>query len=265
MPMAIRAGLAEFISGVRLWPVWVALAQEDIDDQHRRTTLGPAWLTINYLLFAGTFIFVIHRSGPEQASFYAPYAAIGLMIWFYLMDNINQAVTLFAREEGYIKGTRLPLSVYVLRLGMQALIRAIYTLIGCMAIVMISGFFPTLSWLWSVLAIALILATIPAVIIILAMLGTFFPDSQFIISNLMRVGMFLTPIFWMYTSGEGGVRGVFYYWNPFTYFINLVRDPVLSGEPHIGDAVTCVAISAVAWVAALHLLGRLRRDVVFAL
>ena len=265
MVSTIFVGLVDLVSGVRLWPVWIALAREDIDDQHRRTTLGPVWLTINYLMFAGTFIFVIHPSNTEQGSIYAPYAAIGLMIWFYLMDNINQAVTLFAREESYIKGTRLPLSVYIMRLGMQALIRAVYTLTGCLAIVLISGFFPTFGWLWSVLAILVILATIPAAIILLAMLGTFFPDSQFIISNLMRVGMFLTPIFWIYTPGEGGARGMLYYWNPFTYYINLVREPILSGAPHISDAMTCIAISAFAWILALYLLGRLRHEVVFAL
>jgi lipopolysaccharide transport system permease protein len=242
--------------------VWLALAKEDIGDQHKRTTLGPLWLLLNYLAFAGTFIFVFRRG--EGIPNYEAYVAVGLLVWFYLMETLTQSVSLFVREEGFIKGTILPLSVYVMRLFTQTLIRSGYAVIGCLAILLASGFFPQWSWGLSLIGVALILLTAPAAIILFGLMGVFFPDCQFIISNLMRIGMFLTPVFWTYTDG-GGIRSLFYNWNPFTYFIEIVRAPILYGELPMDALGLCLGISLAIWLVALVELGRHRREIVFVI
>jgi ABC-type polysaccharide/polyol phosphate export permease len=258
----IANALADIRAGIGLRRVWLALASEDIGDQHRRTALGPLWLLINYLAFAGTFIFIFERgSGIPN---YQAYVATGLLVWFYIMETISQSVSLFVREESFIKGTTLPLSVYVMRLAAQSLIRAGYAALGCLAILLASGILPSASWGWSMLGILIILATTPAAIILFAFLGAYFPDSQFIVSNLMRIGMFITPVFWAYTGG-GGLRQGLYYWNPFTYFLEIVRIPILSGDLPARSFLLCVAISLGLWFIALLLLGRFRKQVVFAL
>ncbi|WP_246248942.1 ABC transporter permease [Chelativorans alearense] len=258
----IKIALKDIHAGLRMRRVWIALAHEDIGDQHRRTALGPLWLLINYLAFAGTFIFVFQRGASIPN--YEAYVATGLLVWFYIMETISQSVSLFVREESFIKGTTLPLSVYVMRLATQSVIRAGYAFIGCLAILVISGTSLTVMWAWSALAIVLILATAPAAIILFAFLGAYFPDSQFIVSNLTRIGMFLTPVFWAYTGG-GGVRSTFYYSNPFTYFLEIVRIPILSGDVPVRSFILCGAITASLWAVALLLLGRLRKQVVFVL
>lgn len=259
----LRAGLKEMGEGAVAWRVWMALAQEDIGDQHRRTTLGPVWLLINYLFFAGTFIFVFHR-GDTSTPHYAAYVATGLFVWFYIMETLIQAVTLFVREESFIKGTRLPLSVFVMRLTMQTAIRAAYALAGCLGILLFSDVGLSAGWLFSLLAILLALLTAPAAITVLAFLGAYFPDSQFLVSNMMRLGMFLTPIFWIYEQASA-VRAVFYYWNPFTYYVEIVRQPILTGQFPQNAFVACLLMSATLWVLAIILFSKLRREVVFVL
>ncbi|WP_246226092.1 ABC transporter permease [Chelativorans xinjiangense] len=263
MLATIESALDDIHSGLRMRRVWIALAQEDIGDQHRRTALGPLWLLINYFAFAGTFIFVIHRGDTSTGS-YAAYVATGLLVWFYIMETLSQSVSLFVREEGFIKGTTLPLSVYVMRLLMQSAIRAAYALVGCIVILLLSGTALSTAWLWSALGVLLILATTPAAIILFAFLGAYFPDSQFIVSNIMRIGMFLTPVFWSY-EGSGGVRHLLYYWNPFTYFLEIVRVPILTGGPPIDSLLLCGAIGLVLWTAALMVLGLFRKRVVFVI
>lgn len=109
--------------------IWFALASEDISDQHRRTSLGPFWLLINYLVFVATFVFIMGRG--EGIPNYTAYVALGLLVWFYIMETMNSGVGLFVREESFIKGTTLPLSLYVFRMTMQALMRAGYAALGC--------------------------------------------------------------------------------------------------------------------------------------
>jgi lipopolysaccharide transport system permease protein len=264
MLQTINAAVADIHAAFRRRSVWMALAVEDIGDQHRRTALGPFWLLINYLAFAGTFIFVFQR-GDTGAPNYAAYVATGLLIWFFIMETVSQGVMLFVREDGFIKGTTLPLSLYVMRLTAQSVIRTGYALIGCLAILAFSGTAVSLGTLWAVPSVVVVLLTAPAAIIVFAFLGAYFPDSQFIVTNLMRIGMFLTPVFWTLAPGTSGVRAAFYYWNPFTYFLQIVRVPILSGFLPLRSFFLCLAISLTLWLLALVLLGRLRKQVVFAL
>ena len=244
--------------GLKRHRVWIALASEDIGDQHRRTTLGPLWLLINYFAFAGAFIFVFH-GGPVDP-IYATYVATGLLVWLFIMETITSSVTLFVREESFIKGTTLPLSVYVMRAVLQSTIRQSYALVGCVIILLLAGIVPTFDWVWSSVGLLVVIAFAPAVVTCGAFLGAFFPDSQFIVSNLMRVGMFVTPVFW---SGDdsNGIRSLFFHYNPFTYFLEVVRQPILGNGFQATAFGICVGITLAAWCVALLLLGRFRRKV----
>lgn len=262
MTQILQSALADIRAGLSLHRVWIALAHEDIGDQHKRTTLGPLWLLLNYLAFAGSFIFLVHGGSAEYN--YPAFVATGLFAWFYIMEVVTTSVSLFVREESFIKGTTLPLSVYVMRLFMQSLIRASYTFFGCLIILFFSGIEFSTVWLWSIVGILIMLATVPAVTVVFAFIGAFFPDSQFLVGNMMRVGMFLTPVFWTY-DGTVGYRHYFYYWNPFTYYLEMLRVPVISNVvPYHAFAIS-IAIGVCLWVIALILLGRFRRDVVFVL
>lgn len=246
-------------AGLKKHRVWRELAKEDIADQHRMTLLGPLWLLVSYCAFAGTFIFLFH---PSDDPAFPAYVAVGLLVWFYIMEVITQAIALFRREASFINGTILPLSIYVYRLTTQSVIRLVYALVGCIVIVLIAGTGgPTVSWTL-IFGIAVVLLATPAAIIVLAFIGTYFPDSQFLISNLIRLGMFITPIFWKY-EGQGGIRGYLYQWNPFTYFLEIIRRPVIEGVLPTQALAITVMIAALLWVTAFVLLGKLKHDVPF--
>jgi lipopolysaccharide transport system permease protein len=262
MQKIIASALADIRAGIARRDVGIALATEDIGDQHKRTTLGPLWLLVNYLAFAATFIFIFHGGAVDRA--FAAYIGVGLLVWFFIMDTINQGIGLFAREESFIRGTNLPLSVYVMRLTLQNVIRAGYALLGCLAILVLVGTPPSLDWLWSLAGMAVVVLAAPAVATVFAFLGAFFPDSQFIVSNLMRVAMFATPVFWQ-ENGTGGILGVFYHWNPFTWFLDMVRVPVVEGGFPMKAFVVCLVGTALFWALAVVLLGALRRRVALVL
>lgn len=262
MTKIIQTALSDISEAFRLRRVWMALASEDIGDQHRRTALGPLWLLINYLVYAGSFVALFsHHAGSSN---YVVYVATGLFVWLYIAEVIMQSVVLFVREQGFIQGTTLPLSVYVLRLTAQSLMRSAYALIGCVVIILIGGAQVTIYWLWSALALVLIVAITPAAIIVFATAGAFFPDLQFIVSNVMRLGLFLTPIIWV-PIGGGGIRDVFYHWNPFTYFLEIARIPILAGDVPARAFLLCFCLGVATWVLAIALLGTSRKQIVFML
>lgn len=260
MRKILKSALLDIREGVRLRHLWIALASEDITDQHRRTRLGPAWVLVNYLIYMATF-YVIFGDSSGIPNFIA-YMALGMLVFQFSSEIITQGTSLYIREESFIAGTPLPLSVYVLRLTTESLIRSSYSIQGCLAILLIAGMPITLTWLWSIVGIALLLVIVPPLIVVLATLGAFFPDAQFVVSNVMRVAMFLTPLFW---SSASGLRGQLYLWNPLTHFIEIVRLPITQGVVPVHSLAVCLCIGLVAWTLAILLLGRFRKKIVFLL
>lgn len=258
----IYSAVLDLFRGFAMHRVWMALASEDVGDQYRRTTLGPLWLLINYLALAGIFI-IIFRQNDGIPNF-AAYVAIGLFVWLYLSEVVTQATPLFLREESLIKGTTLPLSVYVLRLTVQSLIRAAYALVGCIAILLVAGVAIGLGWMWAALGLILITLITPAAVIVFAIAGAFVPDVQFIINNLMRLGLFLTPVFWAPVENDS-LRTIIYIWNPFTHFLEMIRIGVIDDYFPAREMIICSSIGLTIWILALLLLGRYRKKIAFVL
>lgn len=258
-----REGWSDIRRALAMHRVWRVLAAEDIGDQHRRTTLGPFWLLLNFLITLAIFIFLFQRGGG--AEHYASYAATGLIVWALLGEILTSASTLFVREEGMIKGTRLPLSLFAFRLVMQTTIRMGYVAAGSLIVLLLDGVYPTPAWLWIIPGVLVMIAAALPLVLLFAFLGAYFPDSQYIVTNLVRVGMFATPIFWVVDNVRGGIRLILYHANPYAYFLELLRHPILDGVAPLWPLAITAGIVCLLWAVAVPLLGALRRRVVFVL
>ncbi len=264
LPMldSIRYALDDLGEAVRRRSVWIALASEDIGDAHRRSRLGPIWLLLSYLAFVAVMVLVIRRtSGVEH---YVAYVAVGFLVYNFLSETLSESATVFVREESFISGTTLPLSVYVFRQTMRSMIRTGYAMVGAVGILLFSDVAVGWSWVSIVPALALIAATAPAVVILLGMLGVFLPDTRFLIAPAMRIGIFVTPIFWA-PDGQDGVRGWLYLYNPLTHYLEIVRHPIVAGTVLPVSWLVTLALAACLWATALLVLGVNRRQIVFAL
>ena len=257
----IAKALDDVVTAYRRRKLWMALAAEDITDQHRRTRLGPVWLLLNYVAFVVILVLVFHRGGGSEH--YAAYVAIGLLVWTYITEVINAGIIVFVRDEAFVRGTPLPLTVYVMRMTAQSIIRAGFPLIGCLGILAFSGLSWTPAALWAIPGILLLVAMAPPVIMIAGVIGAYLPDSQFIVNTLLRFGLFLTPIIWV-SSGDV-FRETMAAWNPFTHAIEMVRSPVLYGEvPGMTYALFVLAV-VLSWMLAILLLASVRKQLVHVL
>lgn len=250
--------IADIRDAVQFRRLWLTLATEEIGDQHRRTFLGPLWLLLNYLVFVGAFLAIFGaRPGIDN---FPLYVATGMLVWLMIQEVILQGVNLFRQEHRYIKGTQLPLSVYVLKLSTQSLIRFGYASLGWLGIMAFVGIPTGANVLESIAGLLIVLLCIPPTVLSLAMAGAFLPDLSFVVSNLMRVGVFLTPIFWA-PLGDN-IRSALYAWNPFTHLLEIVRMPLLEGSMPLRSLIISSCILVLSNVLAFVLLAFLRRKVV---
>lgn len=234
----------------------------DTKCHYRRSRIGPFWETINLVvtivglavihtaLFGGTIIGAIG------------YIGLGMMTWAAILTLFNEGATSFIRNAPLIHGSSISIDMYVGRTVFRTMITFGHHIVLYFAGLAL-GLVP-LSWT-SVLAV-------PGVILLfvngywigaaLGLLCARFRDVELIVRNLLQLAFFATPVFWNADIVQGRYRAVIDY-NPFFYFIELIRAPLLGQVPPLTHYAVVVACAVVGYALALITYRALRRQLAF--
>lgn len=217
--------------------VWSALGWQDVKQRYRRSLLGPFWLTISTGLLLIVMGPLYGKLFNQDASGYFLYLAVSFIAWQLLSSYISDACSVFIGAEGFIKQIRLPLTVYVMRLIWKNLIFFFHNLV--FLVVVLAYFQPPLGVDLVLVPIGLFLFAVNGlwIGIMLGFLSARFRDIPQIISNLVQVFFFLTPVLWQ--PGMLGRHAWTVNLNPFYHFIEIIRTPLI-GAP----------VNSLSWAAA---------------
>ena len=176
--------------------IWGVLGWQDIKQRYRRSLIGPFWLTISTGAMIGGMGPLYGRLFNLDISTYFPYLAISFILWMFISGLINDACVAFIAAEGHIKQIKLPLTVHILRMVWKNLIVFAHNLVIIFAVLLIWP--PTIGWHvltvpWGVLAIAINGVWLG---ILLGLLCARFRDIPQIVSSLLQIVFFLTPVIW---------------------------------------------------------------------
>jgi ABC-2 type transport system permease protein/lipopolysaccharide transport system permease protein len=116
-----------------------------------------------------------------------------------------------------------------------------------------------LNLLLSVVGMLLIVINAVALGILLGGLGARFRDVPPIVASLMQLAFFMTPIFWTPDNLKG--HRLFLDLNPFYYFVEIVREPLLAHSLPLSMWGTAVGITFVDVFLSLLFLARYRRRI----
>jgi len=220
--------LSDVWNGLRLAPLWLALAYEDIRTRYMRSFAGIGWVFMSFAFFVYVKIIIFAPlSGKDLVSF-APYVTIGYFVWMFISHSVTEACSTFISSKGWIKGSLVPYSTFVFRTVTRNLF---VTLINALVVVIILAYTrttPNMVAFFAVPMFALMIINAISVSFIFGALAARYRDFMHMISTLMRVMLFLTPIFWLPEQmGELWTRVLIY--NPFAHFLISIRDPILYG------------------------------------
>ena len=259
MRKIIREAVRDLYAGWNLRALWISLALEDVKDSYRHTILGFFWLVFSFAVYAGVITLIFRN--PNNVGVYTIHVTMGLLVWLFIHEVVLQGCALFIREQNFLHGTTLPLSVYAWRLMMRSTIKTGFSTVAAIALVLYAG----LHFHWSIVtlifAIALLLFTALPTIIILATLCTRIRDLESLIVSFMRLAFFLTPIFWLPEGNQ--FRIIISQWNPFRYYLDIVREPLIHGGIPWNAWIICSLMSMSLWFSAMMILGICRKKVVF--
>jgi ABC-type polysaccharide/polyol phosphate export permease len=241
--------------------VWPMLGWQEIKQRYRRSVLGPFWLTISTGAMIGGMGPLYGRLLGQEVGAYLPYLGVGLIVWFLIANLINESCYAFIAASGYIQQIKLPLTVHILRVVYRNLIIFAHNLL---IVALILVFYqPKLDWtvLLTPIGVGLIALNGVWLGILLGLLCARFRDIPQFVSSLVQLAFFLTPVIW-----KPEMLGR-YRWgaeiNPLSYFLEIVRAPLL-GEPiNLSSWITVLAITFIGYAVTLIAFSRFRTRIAY--
>ncbi len=258
----LRLAMEDIHETVVGWRVWSFIAWNDISQRYRRSLIGPFWLTLSMGIFVAAlgvlYSFLLH----VEIHTYLPFLTAGFLLWSFISITITDSATALTSVEGYLKQTRLPKLGMVLRMVVRNVIILGHNFI---IFILVAIIFRVSLNRYSLLVIPALLVNIwggGALSVVLSILCTRFRDMQQILTNLMQVAFFVTPVLWD-TQHVPDKLLLLAKINPLAAFMSIFRDALLGLPPSAYSWTMSIGASAATTAVALVFFARFRARIIY--
>lgn len=253
-----RAAAGDIGEGARRWRSWTYLAVETVKNQYRRTVLGPWWLTLQTGALVVGLALLFGTLFRQPLREFIPYVGGGFIGYTLLAGLTAKAAEVFVGNAGTLLSTRQPLSMLVFQAVCVDLLQFAHNLIIVVAFVAF-GLVPLTP---------LLLMIVPGVLVIAlngVALGLWlgptvarFRDVGPLVSAVLQVMIFFTPVFWRLDDISEAGRGALVAWNPFIYLLSIFRDPLLGNATSVSVWLGVLIVTGVNLLLAVWVFTRSR-------
>lgn len=256
-----RLALLDLKEALRLSWFWLALGWLDILQRYRGSMLGPFWLTLTTAAFiAGLGPLYAKLFNLDMAQ-YLPYLAIGFTAWGFINGTIADCCNAFIVAGDSLKQMKLPRLALLFQVIWRNIIVFAHSLPIFAVVLLFLG--PTFSpvMLLAIPGFVLVVLNLVWIGLVVAILCTRFRDIGPIITSVMQIAFFLTPVMWDHRSQR--VSEVYVAINPFASYIELIRAPLLEKAPDLIFVAAALGTLVVGSICAALMFIRSRRRIVY--
>jgi ABC-type polysaccharide/polyol phosphate export permease len=251
----------DIIDGLKLWPVWGALAWQDIRIRYIRTLLGPLWMTVSMAVSVFALGLVFSKIFDSNLATYLPFLTSGMLIWGFISGVLLEAATTFPNAQLIILSVSAPYSMHAYRGVLRQVIIFGHNLIVFVGVILVVGVSVTPATLLFVPALVLVCTIMAWVTLMLALIGTRFRDLQPIIATVLQLFFFVTPLIWDRDQLAGRAHPIWVDINPFYHIVEVMRAPMLGKMPSLLTIVVVIGIAIGGWLATYAMFARFRRRI----
>lgn len=255
-------GGRDFFNSVSKLNLIFYFAWSDTKARYRRSTLGPFWMVVSTLVSVAGLGMLWAHLFKVQPNELVPSLTVGLVVWQLLSNTITEGTAVLYRYSNYIKNIPNPISIYPLILLTKNLINFLHNSLVIILVFLIYPESLSIYAIFSVLGLLLLILNLAWISILISLLGSRFRDLEQIIGSLLPLVFFLTPIIYRpeYIKNK---YGLLIFFNPFSHFISLIRDPLLGKLPSLSSYLFVVIMLVVGTLITLFVLGSKTKRVPF--
>lgn len=257
----MNSALYDMLLASQKYRVWLHLGWLDVKQRYRRSVLGPWWISISMLLFIGAMSKIFSHLFHQNVSEYVPFFTTGFMFWSFISSSIIESTEIFKTNSSLIKQIKLPYSLYILRFLVKNVIVLGHNFIIYFLVMLAFHLHPGWQFFLVFPGMALLLINMYWISLLVALLSTRFRDIAPIVASCIQILFFITPISWApkLLGSESWIVQL----NPFVYFLDLVRNPLLGQEIPAYSWLVCLSIAIVGLLCSLALFSRAQTRIPF--
>lgn len=241
---------------------WVTFAWNDIKVRYRRSRIGQFWITLSIAIFilgVGLFYSQVLNTPIEE---YLPDLACGFILWNLMSGICLEGCQSYIESTPIIQQQKLPLIVFPIRVVARNSIIFMHNFIIIPVIWLFFGYGSLVYLPFAVAGLFLLLLSGVSVSLVMGMVAARFRDVPQICQSIMQVAFFMTPIIWQ----PGSVRGkgeLVLFLNPFAYYLEIVRKPLLGQPVDVGYWAVALVLTAVLVVGSILFYARFRSRITY--
>lgn len=261
-PSQFQLLLGDVYAGLVLWRFWLHLGLEDILKQYRRSFLGPVWISINTAIFIGAFGLIGSQVFKIDVQTYLPFFCVSHILFLFISQTISDSCQTFIAASAFLKQTPYPKTAFGLRVVWRNLLMMGHNIPIALIVLLAFGGLDKVRLPAFLLGLAFSIVCAALVSCILGALCARFRDIPMIVTNLMQIAIFLTPVMWQPSQVSERAQLIVRI-NPLAAFLDLIRAPVLGQSPTIYSYLMVVGSFLVLLLAFFTVFLQSRRRLVY--
>lgn len=213
--------------------IW-KLSIYNMKSQYSNHYLGLFWnilqplmqVLIYYLVFG---LGLRGATAPDAEIPFIVYLISGLFPWLFISQSINSGSNAIQAQIELVTKMRFPSSVLLSMSFTSSLINLFFMTLIIMAVSLFNGYVNPIYYLSLIYFVLASFAIIFAINLIMSTLIILARDFRNVLQNFIRMGFFLTPIFWQ-PGDRGNMLNIISDLNPFAYLVMNYRNALIYGE-----------------------------------
>lgn len=230
------------------------LSRIDIRQRYRRSALGVWWNLITLSITMGALGYIWSHIFKTDLKSYLPYFATGYILWNYIAALVNEGANAFITAESLIRQSNVPLQIHTARIVVRNLIILAINCVVLVFIFLVMGIAVSpFDILMAFIGVLLGLMLITPAVMALAIACARFRDLPQVVSNILQLMFFVTPIMWKREALSAENQWIAD-WNPLLLVLDAIRGPLLGRllEPQqylllVGEIVVATVVGGFAF------------------
>ena len=225
--MTLKNFFLDIFLGIKKFNFWKTYGVNDIKSKYRRTKLGQWWITSSVALFLIIIGGFFKETFYDDSHIYLAYLSVGYISWLFMQDCVNGGCNILIQSKSFLLQKSWPISVFIFRFICREIIILLHHVVLLIPIFLFLGYSQGISGIvLSLCGLILTIFTAIWVSLFFSIICLRYLDISLFIKSTMRMIFFATPIIWI-DRNFGQIGELMILYNPFAYFIKIIRDPLL--------------------------------------
>jgi lipopolysaccharide transport system permease protein len=241
-----------------------ALTARDLKARYRGSVLGFFWSLANPLLLLTvyTLVFSLFFRRPDISP-YPIFLFVGILPWTFFAASTLESTGAITANAALVKKVMFPseaLALVVVFSHLAHFIFALPVLLAAIFIAVIAGLMPLSPWI-ALAPVIILLQTvfISGIALALSSTSVLFRDLRDLVTNLLQLGFFLTPVIYRIDSAPSKWVKVLLRINPMTPFVTSYQNIFFFNRPpSVVDGTLMVLYAALSATIGFVVFDRLR-------